>query len=152
MPTISRGPPVPRYPRPMATVAPLVPLVGIARPFRMGPADLSTVAGDDLRRTRVEQVFATRASSAGETGELAWDPTRGSRIDALRNAAASPAIADLAAFYCQDALAQALPDEQLRTITVLLDAETIELRAETQAAADATPHPKRVPAVVRVAR
>lgn len=136
----------------MATVAPLVPLVGIARPFRMGAGDLATVSGDDLRRARVEQTFSTRASSAGDVGELAWDPSRGSRLDALRHAAASPAIADLASFYLQDALAQSLPDEQLRALTVLLDQETIELRAETQAANDATPHPKRVPAVVRVAR
>lgn len=133
-------------------IAPLVPLVGIGRPFRMGPSDLSAVSGDELRRTRVEQVLATRASSAGEIGELAWDPTRGARLDALRNAAASPAIADLASFYTQDALAQALPDEQLRSMVVLLDAETIELRAETEALSDATPNPKRVPAVVRVAR
>lgn len=136
----------------MATVAPLVPLVGLARPFRMGPGDLATVSGDDLRRTRVEQVLSTRASSAGEVGELAWDPTRGARLDALRNASASPALADLASFYTQDALAQALPDEQLRTMEVLLDEQTIELRAETEALSDATPHPKRVPAVVRVAR
>lgn len=106
---------------------------GITLPFRVTPgdADIATATGDALREIHVETVLSARASSDGEIGEIAWDPDRGSALDALRNAAASPAVADFAALYAERALAYALPNEVLRASDVVLDDRTIELTVKT---------------------
>ncbi len=105
---------------------------GFAFPFRVTPgdADIALVTGDALRETRVETVLSTRGSSAGEPGELAWDPERGSALEALRNASASEAVADFAALYAERALAYALPDERLRASDVTITDRTIELTVQ----------------------
>lgn len=107
-------------------------------PFRITPgdADIATASGEPLRKTRIATILGTRATSAGEVGELEWDPSRGSKLDALRNAANSDAVAEYAAIYVQQALLQALPDEVLTAIDVVVDERTIELRTETALAPD----------------
>ncbi len=104
-------------------------LRGIGLPFRItaSDADVATVVGDKLRETHVETILGTRASSAGEIGELAWDPDRGSALDALLNAANGEAVADFAALYAERAFEYALPDESVRAADVVVDNRTIEL-------------------------
>lgn len=106
---------------------------GIVMPFRVtaGDADVATSTGDRLRETRISTTLGTRASSAGEIGELAWDPDRGSRLDALRNATAGEAVADFAALYVEEALAYALPNESLREVGVVLTDRTIQIETKT---------------------
>ena len=115
-------------------------LRGIALPFRITPgdADIATVSGDRKREMHIETILGTRASSAGEIGELAWDPDRGSALDSLRNAAASEAVGDFAALYVENALAYALPDESLRSIDGTVSKTTIEFTIETSLATDRT--------------
>jgi phage gp46-like protein len=102
---------------------------GFALPFRVTPgdADIALVGGDALRETHIETVLSARASSADDIGELAWDPERGSALEALRNASASDAVADFAALYAERAMAYALPDERLRAADVTISDRVIEL-------------------------
>lgn len=107
-------------------------------PFQITPgdADIATGTGDRKRETHIETILGMRASSAGDVGELAWDPDRGSALDSLRNAAASDAVADFAALYVESALAYALPDESLRAIDVIVDDRAIEITSQTSLAGD----------------
>lgn len=109
---------------------------GFALPFRITPgdADIALVSGDALRETRIETILATEASSAGDVGELAWDPERGSALESLRNAAATSAAADFAALYAEQALAYALPDERLRAVDVTITERTIDIAVKVQRA------------------
>jgi phage gp46-like protein len=117
---------------------------GIAMPFAITPgaADIATAAGEELRRVHVETILGMRASSAGNVGEWAPDPDRGSKLDALRNAATSVAVEDFAVVYVEEALLQALPDERLREVAVTVDDRTIALDVTTQLAADASRNPR----------
>lgn len=111
---------------------------GILLPFRITPghADIALGRGDDLRSTRIGTILGMRATSAGSIGELSWDPDRGSKLDALRNAAASAAIADFAALYLDEAFAQALPEEALREVAVEIDKTAISITASSALVTD----------------
>ncbi len=111
---------------------------GILIPFRITPgaADVVVGSGDDLRETRIGVIFGTRATSANSVGELSWDHDRGSKLDALRNAALSPAVADFAALYLEEALAAALPDESLVGVDVVIDETSMSITAETALVSD----------------
>jgi len=127
---------------------------GIRLPFRIAPhdADVATLSGNDLRQVRLGTALSTRASTPGEVGELAWDPERGSRLDQLRNAAASASIADLAAVYTERAILDALPDEELRGIDVRVDDRTLTIHVEAKRISDTTQAPRTVTTTTEITR
>lgn len=110
----------------------------VVLPFRITPGavDIVTGTGDELRATRIEVAFGMRATSAGAIGEVSWDHDRGCRLDALRNAATSSAVADFAALYLEEALATAAPSERLREVHIEIDNTTISIAAKTALAAE----------------
>ena len=132
----------PRYPR---AVPPRLPDRGISLPFQITPgaSDIVDATGVDLRRERGNLVLGTRASGGPDVGEIAWDPSRGSRLDLLRHTAASDAAGDVAAVYIDEAFRQ-IPGERLREVTVTVDAETILIEAQSLPSADVSPTAKTV--------
>lgn len=128
-------------------------LSGILLPLTIsrGAADVATGQGPALRKTHVRVILGTRASAARQIGEWAPDPSRGSQLDALRNAGNSVALADFATAYVQDALAQ-LPEEVLKAVDVGIDDRVIEITATTQLAADASRNPAQLESSVTVQR
>lgn len=112
--------------------APAVPIVltqgstakksGLAWPFRVGSnGNPVTVAGDDLRETRVAFVVGTRASSVRGAGEIPMRMRMGSLVHLLLNTSFGDVREALAVVYAQRALNNALPDELVAAAEVTSD-------------------------------
>ncbi len=127
---------------------------GILLPFRItaGDADVATATGNRLRETRISTILGMRASGGNEIGELSWDPDRGSKLEALRNAAASPAAADFAALYVEEALLAALPSESLRAVDVEITDRTIDLKTQTVLSTDPSARPRPLLVTTKLSR
>lgn len=122
-------------------------------PFRITPGagDIEGAVGDELRRERTGLILGTRASGGPDTGELAWDPERGAKLDLLRNSAASDAVGDVAAVYIGEAFRQ-IPGERLREVNVIVDAETIAIEVVTVPSSDTSPAARAVTASTTITR
>ncbi len=105
---------------------------GIQRPFQIGPRGIVLVSGEDLRASQVSGVLGIRATTPGlGMGELSWDTSRGSRLDALRNASTNDAFEDVVVRAVEDALAYAMPTERLDAIGGTIFEDTVEVNLET---------------------
>lgn len=126
---------------------------GIALPFTLAASvgDILSAIGDDLRRERSGTILGTRASGGPDTGELAWDPERGTRLDLLRHSAASEAVGDIAVVYVGEAFAQ-IPGERLREVSVVVDVETISIEVGSLPAADTSTVARTVTATTTIKR
>ncbi len=126
---------------------------GIPLPFRITPGagDIVPAMGDELRRTRTENILGTRASGGPDTGELAWDPERGALLDLLRHSAASDAVGDVAVVYVGEAFRQ-IPGERLREVSVVVEAETITIDVVSVPSADTSPAARTVSAKTTIKR
>ena len=111
-------------------------MAGILRPFQVGPLGIFTGDGDRLRESRMGQILGMRATAANQIGEWDPDPSRGSALDSLRNAANSIALEDFAKVYVEEAFIQALPDERIMDVQATADTTSLKLTVTSVPVAD----------------
>ena len=89
----------------------------IARPFGFGSTGIRIATGVEARASKVQGILSIQSTTPGYGfGELAWDPRRGSRLDAVRNASMTGAFEDIVIRSVEDTFSYGLPEEKLDAV------------------------------------
>jgi hypothetical protein len=104
----------------------------IERPFRFGATGIAVATGVGARESRIQGILQIEATTPGfGVGELAWDTRRGSRLEALRNAAVTEAFEDIAIRGVEDTFDYGLPDEKLDAVGGEVTDDMVVINVET---------------------
>lgn len=127
---------------------------GLKWPFRvMSDGNPELAYGDELRMSRIGFVLGTRASGAKMSGEIPSLMRLGSQFYLLLNTSFTIAREQLAIVYAQQALAKALPDEQIVQAREVVDrgasSVSIELATQDKKSIKSRPLKVLVPVVKR---
>lgn len=104
----------------------------IKRPFRFGSNGIEVATGVAARESRIQGILQIEATTPGfGVGELAWDPRRGSRLEALRNASVTEAFEDIVIRGVEDTFDYGLPEEKLDAVGGEATDEVVTINVET---------------------